>query len=113
MPLINDWNGNIISSTSTDSMWSNKGGLFKSSKGVLTYFPLPLAYRSAIPIAGKFVIPAAYQNRADLIAKQLYQSEDYWWLVYWINGISDPFASLKAGDTILVADISSINSILK
>jgi hypothetical protein len=113
MPLIIDWNGNTITTAATESLWSNKGGLFTSSKGVLTYFPLPLAYRSAIPVTGKFKIPAAYQDRADLIAKYLYQSEDYWWLVYWMNGIIDPFASLKTGDTILVADIKRVNSLLK
>ena len=113
MPLLNDWNGNIISTTSTEAMWSNKGGIFRSSRGVLTYFPLPMAYRSAVPVVGKFVIPMAYKNRADLIAKHLYQSEDYWWLVFWMNGINDPFASLRTGDTILVADLHTINSMLK
>lgn len=113
MPLITDWNGNTIASTSSEAVWSNKGGLFRSSKGVLTYFPLPMAYRSAIPVVGTFTVPAAYANRADLVAKYLYQSEDYWWLVFWMNGITDPFSALKAGDTVLIADLRSVNSMLK
>ena len=113
MPLVNDWNGRIISATPTEAMWSTRGGTFTSAKGVATYFPLPMAYRSAIPVVGKFTIPAAYANRADLIARELYQSEDYWWLVLWINGITDPFAALQTGDTLLIADLKTVNSLLK
>lgn len=113
MPLITSWNGNTITATASEALWSNKGGSFTSAKGIFTYFPLPLAYRFAIPVTSKFQIPAAYQNRPDLIAKHLYQSEDYWWLVFWMNGITDPFASLKAGDIILVADLKRVNSLLK
>lgn len=112
MPYIIDWDGNTISSSSKEALWSNKGGMFKPAGGKLTYFPLPLAYKSAIPVIGTFTITAQYKNRPDLIAKHLYQSEDYWWLVYWFNGILDPFKSLNVGDTILVADISSVNSLL-
>lgn len=113
MPLIADWNGNVLSTSSSEATWSNKGGIFKSSHGIMTYFPLPIAYRKAIPVVGTFIVPAAYKNRADLVAKHLYQSEDYWWLVFWMNGIIDPFAALNPGDSILVADLTSVNAILK
>lgn len=112
MPLVIDWAGNTVNTTKTEAYWSTKGGTFTPIKGNPTYFPLPIAYRSAIPVIGTYSIPAQYKNRADLIAKQLYQSEDYWWLVYWMNGILDPFATLNPGDTLLIADIRTINSLL-
>jgi hypothetical protein len=110
MGFITDWNGNVIQSPTPESLWSNKGGIFTPAGRYVTYFPLPSAYRTAIPIVGTYIIPAYFENRADLIANALYASEDYWWLVYWFNGILDPFASLTAGTEILVADIVSVNN---
>lgn len=113
MPYIIDWNGNTISTTPTEALWSNKGGQFKSVDGKSTYFPLPIAYRSAINIVGSFTVTPQFRNRADMLANMMYNSVDYWWLVYWINGIIDPFASLNTGDVLLIADISQVNALLK
>ena len=112
MSFITNWNGDVISSPSSEALWSNKGGTFVPAAGYPTYLPLPSAYRSAIPVSGTYTIPAQYENRADLIANVLYHSEDYWWLIYWFNGFIDPFATLPAGTQILVADITTVNSIL-
>ena len=112
MSFITNWNGTVIESPTSSSLWSTRGGIFSPAKGKPTYFPLPSAYRSAIPVSGTFTIPANYADRPDLIAKLLYKSEDYWWLVLWFNNIIDPFASLSTGTTILVADITTVNSIL-
>jgi len=112
MSLIVDWNGNVIQAPSPQALWSNKGGIFSPSKKYKTYFPLPSSYRSAIPVVGTYIIPASFENRADLIANTLYGSEDYWWLVLWFNGIIDPFSTLSTGTQLLVADLSSVNSIL-
>lgn len=112
MPLITNWNGTAISTSESNSYWSNKGGLFSPSKGQATYFPLPAAYRSAIKIVGKYTVPPSQKNRPDMIAYQLYGSEDYWWLVLWMNNLTDPFSSLNIGDTILIADLTDVNSLL-
>jgi len=113
MSYVIDWNGNTLDASLNEALWSNKGGVFVPKLGTATYFPLPIAYRSGIPIVGSFTVTPPFRNRADLIAKHSYNNEDYWWLVYWINGILDPFNSLNTGDVLLVADISSINALLK
>ena len=113
MPYIINWNGDTISTVPTEALWSNKGGIFKPAKGKLTYFPLPIAYRSAISIVGSFTVTAQFKNRADMLANMMYGSVDYSWLVLWINGILDPFASLNIGDVLLIADITMVNALLK
>lgn len=112
MPLVVNWNGTTIKTTPTQQYWSNKGGNFTSKKGITTYFPLPLAYRTAISIAGTYTVPKEFEDRPDLIARAMYQSEDYWWLVYWFNGIVDPFSGPKMNDVLLIADINQITSML-
>ena len=112
MSLITNFNGDVLQSPSASALYSNKGGIFTSIRNHNTYYPLPSAYRTAIPITGTYVIPKAFENRADLIANTLYGSEDYWWLVFWFNGMVDPFQNLTVGTIILVADITSVNSVL-
>ncbi len=112
MSLITDWNGNVLQSPSASALYSNKGGLFTPIGNYNTYYPLPSAYRTAIPISGTYVIPKMFENRPDLIANNLYGSEDYWWLVLWFNGMVDPFQNLTVGTEILIADLTSVNSIL-
>ena len=112
MSLITNYNGDVVQAPSASSLWSNKGGIFTPSNSYSTYYPLPSYYRTAIPTAGTYIIPPQFENRADLIANHIYGSEDYWWLVYWFNGIIDPFASLTTGTELLIADITTVNSTL-
>lgn len=112
MPLIVNWAGDAISTSSMDANWSNKGGTFTSKRGIKTYFPLPMSYNSAILVRGYYTVPAQFANRADMIAKYLYGSEDYWWLVFWMSGIIDPFTGPKIGDVITIADINQVTSLL-
>jgi hypothetical protein len=111
MPLTNDYNGNIITSSNPSALWSNKGGMFISSNGTSTYFPIPMFYRTSVNVAGSFVVTPEYQFRADLLAKKLYNDEDYWWLIFWMSGIIDPVSGPKVNDIILIADLNSLNSL--
>lgn len=113
MSFIVDWNGSVVSPAVPSALWSTKGGVFTSKIGINTYFPLPMSYAASIPIVGTFTVTAAEKNRADLIAKQLYDSEEYWWLVYWMNGIIDPFAALNVGDKINIADLTVLQTMVK
>jgi hypothetical protein len=113
MGLIVNWNGDTVSSEDSSALWSFRGANFTSKIGVKTYFPLPMKYSSSVPVVGKYTVTASTKDRADLIARELYGSEEYWWLVYWINGIIDPFAALNVGDTLLIADISVITSMVR
>lgn len=112
MSFITNWNGDVIQTPVSSALWSNKGGMFTPANSYTTYYPLPSAYRTAIPITGTYTIPAQFENRADLIANAIYGSEDYWWLVFWFNGIVDPFSTLTTGTVLLLADITTVNSIL-
>lgn len=112
MSLITNWAGDVIQSPSASALYSNKGSIFMPIGKHATYYPLPSAYRTAISTVGTYVIPKMFENRPDLIANTLYGSEDYWWLVYWFNGMVDPFQNLTVGTVILVADITSVNSVL-
>ena len=100
-----NWNGEPIQNASSDNLRSNKAGTFLSSKGVVTYFPLPMFFNKLVPIVRKYKVPSAYANRPDLIAKELYDSEDLWWLVYWSNNTIDPFVGPITGEIISVVDI--------
>ena len=112
MPLVINWAGDSIKTSDPESYWSTKGGLFTSASGIKTYFPLPMYYRNAISSKGIYVVPFEYAGRPDLIARELYGSEDYWWLVFWMSGIIDPFSGPSNGDKILIADINQIISVL-
>ena len=113
MGLVINWNGNTVTTADQDALWSTKGAKFTSRIGINTYFPLPIKYSQNIPVIGRYTVTAATRDRADLIARELYGSEEYWWLVYWMNGITDPFAALNVGDAIFIADINTIRAMVK
>ena len=113
MGFVVNWNGDTVISTDTSALWSSRGAKFTSKLGIKTYFPLPTKYSNAIPVVGYYTVTAPTKDRADLIARELYGSEEYWWLVYWSNGITDPFASLNVGDILAISDISVIKSMVQ
>jgi len=47
-------------------------------------------------------VPEGYAHRPDLIANLFYGSPAFWWKILEINGISDPFEGLNAGDRIFL-----------
>jgi hypothetical protein len=47
-------------------------------------------------------IPAGLKNRPDLIANEYYGDPRNWWLIMFVNNISDPFESLGANQRILL-----------
>lgn len=112
MPLIFNWNGDVIQNAQTEDSWSSKLGTFTSAKNTTTYFPLPLKYRTLVTSIGTFTVPPRFEKRPDLIARELYGSEDLWWLVFWMSGKLDPFAWPKTNDEVLVADISEVRALL-
>ena len=105
------WDGTVTQTPTDNSLWSKTGGSFKSCLGITTYFPLPLKYRFTIPALGAYTIPPKFAQRPDLIAKEIYGSEDYWWLIYWASGIIDPFGLVR-GTEILVVDLSELQKLL-
>ena len=106
-----NWDGTVTQFPSQRDFWSSTGGTFKGASGESTYFPLPMAYRSTIPTVGYYTVPIKYEHRADLIAKELYSTEDLWWLVYWASGITDPF-KLVTGTSIRVVDLIELKRLL-
>lgn len=112
MAVITDWNGNVVIPNDPSKEWSQRGGIFNSAINIRTYFPIPSAYRNLIGQAGIHVVTAEEENRPDILAKNLYNSEDYWWLIYWMNGVLDPFSGPKAGNTIIIANLTDVINIL-
>ncbi|RLC67140.1 MAG: hypothetical protein DRH97_05305 [Chloroflexi bacterium] len=49
-----------------------------------------------------YVLEAGDVARPDLIAYKFYKSPEYYWVILWVNGISDPFEEMFAGRTIRV-----------
>lgn len=113
MPVIFNWDGSIQQAATPTKERTNKGGLFSGVRGATTYFPVAPAYRKLVPIIGYYKVPNNFADRPDLIAAQLYQSTDLWWVIYWSNGIIDPFGRPKAGETINIIDIDSLLKLLK
>ena len=50
-------------------------------------------------------IPAGYEHRPDLIANLFYGSPQNWWLLMFVNGITDPFQSFTVNQRILIPKI--------
>lgn len=108
-----NWHGDVIETASVENLRTTKTGTFRSATGVTTYFPLPMSFISLTKTVGKYSVSAEFSNRPDLIAKELYGSEDLWWVIFWSNGLLDPFKGPVAGDTINIIDIVSFKSIFK
>lgn len=47
-------------------------------------------------------IPAGYENRPDLISNVFYGTPKNWWLLMYVNGITDPFEGFQANQRILI-----------
>ena len=47
-------------------------------------------------------IPAGYEHRPDLISNVFYGSPKNWWLLMFVNGITDPFEGFNANQRILI-----------
>ena len=47
-------------------------------------------------------VPAGYEHRPDLISNVFYGSPKNWWLLMYVNGISDPFEGFKVNERILI-----------
>ena len=112
MPVIFNWDGSQMQPSSPNKERTNKGGVFIGSKNKPTYFPLASTYSSLLPTTGYYVVPPKYADRPDLIANELYQSTDYWWVILWSNDIIDPFGRPSAGETIRIIDIITLENLL-
>ena len=112
MTFVANWNGDVVVSPDSTKLWSSQGGVFSPASNYPTYYPLPSAYKNAIAVSGTYTVPYMYANRPDLIAYNVYGAEEYWWLVLWFNGLIDPFSAIPAGTVLLVADLSSVTSVL-
>lgn len=49
-------------------------------------------------------IPAGYEHRPDLISNLFFDTPKHWWVVMELNGLSDPFESLKTNDRVILPD---------
>jgi len=112
MPAIFKWNGDVIQASIPSLERTSKGGMLVDAKGIKTYYPVAPIYNRLLPTIDYYKIPIKYAGRPDLIANELYRSSDLWWVIFWSNGIIDPFGKPRAGEVIRVVDINSLNKLL-
>lgn len=113
MPLITKWDGSTLIPASPENERTALLGTFNSVKRITTYFPLPAAYAELVTVSYLYKVPIHFSGRPDLIAAEVYQSADLWWVVLWANSIVDPFARPHNGEVIKIIDIQSMKDLLK
>lgn len=57
----------------------------------------------------KFLVSDKYANRPDLISKEVYGNDSYWWMIMKANGICDVFSELVNGTVIDIPSINDLN----
>ena len=112
MSLTTKWDGSILTPANSDNERTAQLGTFFAINKINTYYPLPAAYALLVPILYPYKVPPKFAGRPDLIANEVYQATDLWWVVLWANGIVDPFAQPYAGDIINIIDIQSMKRLL-
>lgn len=112
MPLIVNFSGTAIKTSSPTDERTAKSPVFRSIYGENTYFPIPNLLNTLIDVVGTYEVPPQYSERPDLIAKDLYGTEDFWWVIFWANNILDPFGKPKVGDRLKVVDIKQVKELL-
>ena len=81
--------------------------IYHKGKTVLTTVGSP-SYEAGVrelaesPFNTEGFIPAGYEHRPDLIANLFFENVSSWSVLMQMNGIFDPFESLKLGDRIVV-----------
>ena len=112
MSLTTKWDGSILTPAIPSNERTKLLGTFYSVKNVNTYYPVPAAYAALLPVLYLYKVPPKFAGRPDLIANDVYQAPDLWWVILWANNITDPFARPYAGDILNIIDIKSMKSLL-
>ena len=112
MSLIVNYSGSIIKSSSTTDERTSKSPVFRSIYGKDTYFPIPNLLNTLVDTIGTYEVPPRHAERPDLIAKELYGNEDFWWVIFWANNIIDPFGKPKIGDKLKIVNIKQVKEML-
>ena len=50
-------------------------------------------------------VPAGYEHRPDLISNVFYGNPKNWWLLMFVNGITDPFEGFTVNQRILIPKV--------
>ena len=77
------------------------------------YDPLNSEFRRRLvqlPVAGRFIISAKDEFRADLMSHQLYGSTQYWWILLDYNKLDSP-EQLKVGTKISYPSLDALTEL--
>jgi hypothetical protein len=58
----------------------------------------------------RHTVTAADIGHLDAIAYKYYQTEEYWWVLAWINRIACPITDMYIGQQLVIPDISEITT---
>ena len=53
------------------------------------------------------------ENNADLISYKYYGTSDWWWLICFVNNITDPFTELTRGTQIVIPELADVSNFLQ
>ena len=112
MSLTTRWDGSILTPANPNNERTTQLGTFQAINKINTYYPLPSAYALLVPVLYPYKVPTKFAGRPDLIANEVYQATDMWWVILWANGIVDPFAQPLANSIINIIDIKSLMALL-
>lgn len=112
MPLIVNYSGTAIKNSLPTDERTRKSPIFRSIYGKDTYFPIPNLLNTLVDTVGTYEVPRRHEGRPDLIAKDLYGTEDFWWVIFWSNNILDPFGKPLAGDRLKIVNIKQVRELL-
>jgi hypothetical protein len=112
MSLTTKWDGSISTPTNSANERTTKLGTFLGINKVTTYYPVPSAYSELLNVTSLYKVPAKFGGRPDLIAQDVYGDASLWWVIFWANGIVDPFARPAADEVISIIDIAQMKQLL-
>lgn len=112
MSLTTKWDGSIQTPANPSNERTTQLGTFLAINKIKTYYPLPSAYSELVPVLYLYKVPPKFGGRPDLIAMDVYQAVDLWWVILWANSIVDPFGRPAAGEIINIIDISKMKKLL-
>jgi hypothetical protein len=112
MSLITKWDGSILVPANSSNERTTKLGTFSAINNITTYYPVPSAYSELLSVVSLYKVPAKFGGRPDLIALDVYGDAAFWWIIFWANGIVDPFARPTVGEIINIIDISQMKQLL-
>ena len=74
-----------------------------------SWVQLPFLLNPNLPVK-RYTVSNAFAGRVDLISQDVYETDEYFWVIIAYNKPRNPFNWPNAGDVIFIPDLGSIVS---